>query len=139
MDRGRFDAKISALLPPGAVSRDAPLAGLTTFRVGGPADWLIEIRTVDQLRASLAAASSAKVPVTILGGGSNVVVADAGVRGAVLRLQLTGISQPAGDAVRAEAGVTINGLVRWTIARGLASALRAGPLRTALRIVLLAR
>ena len=120
MDRGRFDAKISALLPPGAVSRDAPLAGLTTFRVGGPADWLIEIRTVDQLRASLAAASSAKVPVTILGGGSNVVVADAGVRGAVLRLQLTGISQPAGDAVRAEAGVTINGLVRWTIGHGLA-------------------
>ena len=46
--------------------------------------------------------------------------ADAGVRGVVIRLQLTSISQPAADRVRAEAGVTINGLVRWTIGRGLA-------------------
>jgi UDP-N-acetylmuramate dehydrogenase len=120
MDRDRFDAAISARLPPGAVARDAPLAALTTFRVGGPADWLIEIRSVDELRTVLAAASAADTPVTILGGGSNVVIADAGVRGAVLRLLLTGVSQPSPAAVRAEAGLTINGLVRWTIGHGLA-------------------
>jgi UDP-N-acetylmuramate dehydrogenase len=58
--------------------------------------------------------------VTVLGGGSNVVIADAGIRGVVVRLLLTAISQPAPDRVRAEAGVTINGLVRWTVGRGLA-------------------
>jgi UDP-N-acetylmuramate dehydrogenase len=120
MDRQRFEAGISGVLPAGAIELHAPLAPLTTFRVGGPADWLIAIRTVEQLRAVLAGATAAAVPVTILGGGSNVVVADAGVRGAVLRLLLTGISQPTEDSVRVEAGVTINGLVRWTIGRGLA-------------------
>ena len=61
------------------------------------------------------------MPVTVLGGGSNVVVSDSGVRGLVVRLLLTGISQPDTSTVRAEAGVTINGLVRWTIGRGLAA------------------
>jgi UDP-N-acetylmuramate dehydrogenase len=56
----------------------------------------------------------------MLGGGSNVVVADSGIRGVVVRPRLGGISQPAAGVVRAEAGVTINGLVRWTVGRGLA-------------------
>ena len=89
--------------------------------MGGPADWLVDVRSVDELQArARRRARDASVPVTVLGGGSNVLVADDGVRGVVVRLQLTGIAQPAPDAVRAEAGVTINGLVRWTIGRGLA-------------------
>jgi UDP-N-acetylmuramate dehydrogenase len=116
----QFDAALSRLLPAAAIERRAPLAPLTTFRIGGPADWLIAVRSVEELRGLLAAALEAAVPVTVLGGGSNVVVADDGVRGAVLRLQMHGIAQPSGDTVRAESGVTINGLVRWTIGRGLA-------------------
>jgi UDP-N-acetylmuramate dehydrogenase len=100
--------------------RDVPLAPLTTFKVGGPADWLIDIRTAEELLEVLAAARERGVPVTVLGGGSNVLVADAGVRGAVLRLHLVSIGQPAPGLVRAGAGVTINGLVRWTISRGCA-------------------
>jgi UDP-N-acetylmuramate dehydrogenase len=102
------------------VRRDAPLAPLTTFKVGGLADVLIEVQTGDELAAIVAAARESDVPVTLLGGGSNVLVADGGVRGAVLRLAMNGLSQPAPGRVRAEAGVTINGLVRWTIGRGLA-------------------
>ena len=98
----------------------APLAALTTFNVGGRADWLADIRSVDELQALLADASAAAVPVTILGGGSNVLVADDGVRGVVIRLKLTDVDQPEPLAVRAGAGVTINGLVRWTVGRGLA-------------------
>jgi UDP-N-acetylmuramate dehydrogenase len=120
MDRARFDATLDRALPPGAVRRGVPLAPLTTFRVGGPADWLVEIRTMEELQAVLAAAAAGDVPVHVLGGGSNVVVSDAGVPGAVLRLMLTFISQSSPEVVRAEAGVTINGLVRWTIGRGLA-------------------
>jgi UDP-N-acetylmuramate dehydrogenase len=120
MDRARFDAALDRALPPGAARRGVPLAPLTTFRVGGPADWLVEIRTMEELQAVLAAATACDVPVHVLGGGSNVVVSDAGVPGAVLRLMLTFISQSSPEVVRAEAGVTINGLVRWTIARGLA-------------------
>ena len=50
---------------------------------------------------------------------SNVLVADRGVRGLVLRVHGGVVARPAPDRVRADAGVTMNGLVRWTIARGL--------------------
>lgn len=116
-----FDTHLRTLIPAEQIRRNAPLAPLTTFRVGGPADWLVEVRTVAQVTDVIHAANTARVPVTVLGGGSNVVVSDEGVRGVVMRIHLTGISQPAMDRVRAEAGVTINGLVRWTISRGLAA------------------
>ncbi|HUF23289.1 MAG TPA: UDP-N-acetylmuramate dehydrogenase [Vicinamibacterales bacterium] len=102
------------------VRQGAPLAPLTTFKVGGPADWLIDARSEDELRAALAIAAGAGQSVTMLGGGSNVLVSDAGVRGLVIRLRPMDISQPAPDRVRADAGLTINGLVRWTIGRGIA-------------------
>ena len=102
------------------VRQGAPLGPLTTFKVGGTADWLIDARSEDELRAALAIAAGAGQPVTILGGGSNVLVSDAGVRGLVIRVRPMEISQPAPDRVRADAGLTMNGLVRWTIGRGIA-------------------
>jgi UDP-N-acetylmuramate dehydrogenase len=119
MNRPAFTDVARALLGSERLRPDAPLAPLTTFRVGGSADWLAEVRTADELQALLAAAAAAGVPVTVLGGGSNVVVADDGIRGLVVRPLLTSMSQPSASAVRADAGVTINGLVRWTIGRGL--------------------
>ncbi len=115
-----FESRVLDILGADRVVRDAPLAPLTTFKVGGPADWLLDVRTLDELLAVLAAAREAAVRVTMLGSGSNVLVADRGVRGAVVRLRLTSVAQSAPDRVRADAGVTINGLVRWTIGRGLA-------------------
>jgi UDP-N-acetylmuramate dehydrogenase len=115
-----FESRLATLLSPAQVVANAPLAALTTFRVGGPGDWLIDIHSTDELRQVLAAARESDVPVTVLGGGSNVLIGDGGIRGAVLRLKLNGIASPSGSCVRAEAGVTINGLVRWTIGRGLA-------------------
>lgn len=102
------------------VRNDAPLAPLTTFKVGGHADWLVDVRSEDELRRVLVLAEQHGQPVTILGGGSNVLVADAGVRGFVIRVRPADVSQPAPDRVRADAGLTINGLVRWTIGRGVA-------------------
>lgn len=120
MERGTFEDAAGDALGPGRLAADVPLAPFTTFRVGGAADWMAEVRTADELRAILAIARASDVPVTVLGGGSNVVVSDRGVRGLVVRPILTGITQPEPGLVRAEAGVTINGLVRWTIGRGLA-------------------
>jgi UDP-N-acetylmuramate dehydrogenase len=99
---------------------DAALAPLTTFRVGGRADWLIETRNGDEIEAALSIARVAGVPVTILGGGSNVLVADAGVRGLVIRTRGGEVRDLAEGHVRADAAVTINGLVRWTINHGRA-------------------
>jgi UDP-N-acetylmuramate dehydrogenase len=119
-----FESALNDALGPGRLAVGAPLAPLTTFRVGGAADWLADVRSVAELRLLLAIAHRANVAVTVLGGGSNVIVSDHGIRGLVVRPLLTAISQPDAVTVRAEAGVTINGLVRWTIGRGL-SALEA--------------
>ena len=60
----------------------------------------------------------AGVPVTMLGGGSNVLIADAGIRGLVIRPRGGEIERIDETRVRADAAVTINGLVRWTIMHG---------------------
>jgi UDP-N-acetylmuramate dehydrogenase len=104
----------------GRVRRDAPLGPLTTFKVGGPADWLVDLRGSDELRLAVRIARDAGLPVTILGGGSNVLIADDGVRGLVVRVHGGEVSAKGPAAVRADAGVTINGLVRWTITHGVA-------------------
>src|SRR5690349_4513670 len=67
------------------VVADAPLAPLTTLRVGGPADRLVTPRTRDELLAALALARDAGLRPFMLGNGSDVVVADAGIRGLVIR------------------------------------------------------
>jgi len=66
--------------------RDAPLAPRTAIRVGGPADLLVRPADPDALAELLRAVRELSVPLAILGGGANTLVADAGVRGAVLRL-----------------------------------------------------
>lgn len=116
----RFERQLRAVSGDTNVRRSVSLAPLTTFRVGGSADWLVEVRRAEDVRRVVLLAHQAGVPVTVLGGGSNVLVADQGVRGIVLRLRGGEIDAPDPLHVRADAGVTINGLVRWTIGRGLA-------------------
>ncbi len=101
------------------VRASVPVAPLTTFRVGGHADWLAEVRTARELVEVLRAAREAAVAVTLLGGGSNVLVGDRGIRGLVVQVRGGEIRLASPDGVSADSGVTINGLVRWTISRGL--------------------
>ncbi len=70
----------------GEALRDAPLAPRTTIRVGGPADLLVRPADPDALAELLRAVRELAVPLHVLGGGANTLVADAGVRGVVLRL-----------------------------------------------------
>jgi UDP-N-acetylmuramate dehydrogenase len=66
--------------------RDAPLAPRTAVRIGGPADLLVKPADPDALTELLRAVRDLGVPLAVLGGGANTLVADAGVRGVVLRL-----------------------------------------------------
>ena len=103
-----------------AARTDVPLAPFTTFRVGGLADWLLTVRGATDLDEALRLAREWGIGVTVLGGGSNVLVSDEGVRGLVIRLAGGEVVRAGEGLVRADAGVTVNGLVRWTINRGLA-------------------
>jgi UDP-N-acetylmuramate dehydrogenase len=110
-----LDRALVTLLGAGRIRRRAPLAPFTTFRVGGVADCLVEPRTAEEIGGVLAAARAAGVPVTILGGGSNVLIADRGIRGLVMRPRGGEIRTIDATTVRADAPVTVNGLVRWMI------------------------
>ncbi len=63
-----------------------PLANHTSFRIGGPAEWFAEPSTLDELVSVLREASTAGLPVSVVGGGTNTLAADRGVRGLVLHL-----------------------------------------------------
>ena len=84
--------------------RDAPLARLTTMRVGGRADLLVTAHNAFELRALVRFARARDLPLLLLGRGSNVIVSDRGVRGLVVhvRAEATRIED---DRYRAEAGV----------------------------------
>ena len=102
------------------VVANAPLAPLTTFKVGGPADWLITVRSADEIRSAWQIAREHRIPIFVIGGGSNLLVDDEGFRGLVIRVHGGEVRQVDESTVRTDAGVTINGLVRWTITHGLA-------------------
>jgi UDP-N-acetylmuramate dehydrogenase len=110
-----FAAAMHAAFGADRLRSNVPLAPFTTFRVGGPAESLIEARSSSEIVTALKIAHAAQVPVTILGGGSNVLVADGGVRGLVIRTRGGDVVALDEGHVRADAAVTINGLVRWAI------------------------
>lgn len=102
-----------------AVRRDVALAPLTTLRVGGPADRLAEPRTRDELLALLGVARETGVPWLVIGNGSNLVVADAGVRGLVIRNRARTV-ESAGTSLAADAGAPMAMLVKRATSAGLA-------------------
>ncbi len=98
--------------------RDAPLAPMTTLRVGGPADRLVEPRSRAELIAALEAARQSVVPWLVIGNGSNLVVADAGVRGVVIRNRARGVDHD-GPRLTADAGAPMALVVKRATAAGL--------------------
>jgi UDP-N-acetylmuramate dehydrogenase len=115
-----FDAALLSAFGPARVQRNVALAPFTTFKVGGPAQWLVETRNSEEIVVLLTLAHESHVQVTLLGGGSNVLVSDAGVRGLVIRPRAGAIAPVDDTSIRADAAATINGLVRWTINHGAA-------------------
>jgi UDP-N-acetylmuramate dehydrogenase len=101
------------------LKRDVRLAPFTTLRVGGPADRLAAPTTLDGLVALLRLARNAGVPAFLLGKGSDIVVADAGMRGLVIRVRAAAVTIE-GTRVRADAGASMTALAKRCAREGLA-------------------
>lgn len=69
-----------------AVQENVPLARFTWYRIGGPARWLVQPRTIEELRQAVLRCRENEIPVYVLGLGANLLVSDDGVDGAVFRL-----------------------------------------------------
>jgi UDP-N-acetylmuramate dehydrogenase len=85
-------------------SRDEPLGRFTTMRVGGPADLFATVHNAHELRALVRFARTRELPHFILGRGSDLVIADGGIRGLVIQVRAEG-SRVDGERYTAEAGV----------------------------------
>jgi UDP-N-acetylmuramate dehydrogenase len=101
----------------------APLAPHCTLRIGGPARYLVEAPDEATVSEAVAWAASRGLPVRVLGGGSNLVIADEGVDGLVLKIGLRGVTArdvPGAVEVTAAAGEPWDDFVRHTVERGWA-------------------
>jgi UDP-N-acetylmuramate dehydrogenase len=104
------------------VRADEPLAPHLWFRVGGPAAYLARPRTVDQLLGLLRRCREEGIPLKVLGGGSNVLVRDDGVKALVVHLESPAFSDVSveGTLVRAGAAVPLTALISQSARSGLA-------------------
>lgn len=118
---------ISALLSflekelPGKYQINAPMERYTTFRVGGPADLLVEPESQEEVCRLLQEIHTQKVPLTVIGNGSNLLVMDKGIRGCVVKLG-SSLKQLIldGCTIRVEAGVLLSRLASAAAEGGLA-------------------
>ena len=119
-----MDALITSLvqanLAPERIIPGAPMSRYTTFRVGGPADVLVDVAAAEEIPLALRAARRAGVPVTVIGNGSNLLVRDGGIRGLVLRVgSAFSAIRREGDMLYAQAGALLSACARLAQREGL--------------------
>jgi len=111
---------LSGVLGADRLERQVMLAPYTTFRIGGPADYLYRATTEEELATSILAARESGIPFFLLGLGANILIGDGGFRGLVIRNEVQGIEFLGRDRVRAGSGVLVyHDLIQATVARGL--------------------
>lgn len=107
--------------------RNEPLAGHTTLRVGGPADVWLAVQSVAELMAAVSLARQYRIPVFVLGGGANLLISQAGIRGLVIENRANRVEFPAPNEgqsgakvyLTTESGVALPSLARRCARRGL--------------------
>lgn len=104
------------------VLRDEPMSAHTTFRIGGPAQYYVMPASADEVAAVVQTCKSEGVPFRILGHGSNVLVADAGLSGVVVQIgnNLAAVELGEGGTVFAQAGASNSKVAAEAQAAGLA-------------------
>lgn len=103
------------------VQENVILAPYTSARIGGPADVLVTVRSSDELVNAAQACWDANLPFTLIGGGSNILVSDKGIRGVVIlnKAKATEFRSNAEPTVWAESGVVLSNLAHRSAAQGL--------------------
>jgi UDP-N-acetylmuramate dehydrogenase len=106
---------------PEITKRNQPLAPFTHLKIGGPAEFLLQPRTLDELNAVLAVCRQNKIPVRMLGGGFNLLIKDDPVPGAVIRLVEAPFTflQRDGKRITAGGGGQLFDLIAFAVKNGL--------------------
>jgi len=118
MDQTQETFNRLSALPEVRVFRDLPLSRYTRFGIGGPADIFAETENPARFIDAWRIARSSGFETIVIGGGTNLIVSDAGVRGVVLRLSNNRIRSE-GEMVHVESGASLQALVDYTVDAGL--------------------
>src|SRR4051794_27221468 len=102
------------------IQEDVPLAPLTTLQVGGHARFFVEAASEDAVREAVDFAQSKSLPLLVMGGGSNLLVADSGWPGLALKVAIGGIVEHRPSELAAGAGVEWDALVELAVEKNLA-------------------
>lgn len=98
-----------------------PLADYSSFRIGGPADYFLEVRGLSDLALAVKAARKFRFPFYVIGGGYNLLFDDAGYRGLVIRNAAAGLQfRPEKESLEAASGTRLSDLVSLALKEGLA-------------------
>ena len=100
--------EIQNLIPKENIYISEPMSKHTSFKIGGPAECFIKIKTIEQLKDILKYAQKEKIPLTIIGNGSNLLVSDDGIIGIVLKIEIEKICQD-----------IVNGIISLTVGSGI--------------------
>jgi UDP-N-acetylmuramate dehydrogenase len=98
---------------------DHPLAGFSTYRTGGPAKYFISVAGAEELSAAVKSARKLDLEFFILGGGSNILIADSGYDGLVIKVDVQGLSVVGNTRIECGAGVDLMRLVEFSAEHGL--------------------
>jgi len=110
------------------IHKNQSLAGFTTFKTGGPADYFARVRDVEELLEAVNISKKMKIPFLVIGGGSNILVGDHGFRGMVIKNEMNKISLMGAKGsygkknrfdqkvyLKVDSGVFMNRLVRYSL------------------------
>jgi len=96
-----------------------PLSRWTTWKVGGPAEYLVFPNTVEKVALVIKVAKNNNIPIIVLGNGSNVLVKDSGIKGIVIKTSKLQKSEIKGKSIFAEAGVIMPTLAKYALQNSL--------------------
>lgn len=117
---GEFTKKIVNIIPAPRLLQNEPMSKHTTFKIGGPADYLVLPASISEVAAILDLAKQYSVPVVVLGNGSNVLVLDNGIRGIAIKFgKDMGYIRHIGTKVTAGAGAMLASVSRYAADQGL--------------------
>lgn len=120
MNKETIVAALQAACPGAQILTDEPMSRHTTFRVGGPADIIVQPSSPEEVVAAIKTAKGINQPVFVMGNGSNLLVKDGGMEGVVVLLgdRMSKITRT-GTKIHAEAGAMLSRLSREALNAGL--------------------
>src|SRR5688572_26006271 len=101
------------------IQENIELKGHSTFKVGGPARYFCEVKSIEDIQHALNFANDNKLEIFVLASGSNLIISDEGFNGLVIKISLKSIDYLSALKVKVGSGIILNDLVQETVQKGL--------------------